>query len=184
MSALDTLAAPAGDLLSRIAPAALLAGVLVLSVHVGVQSRRLAELNRDIIDQDQQIRRSAAALAPAPGPPLVLAPAPGVAAATVGVLQRQAAAAGLQYVEVKITGQRPILPNRLLLSALLTGTADAPSLERFARWVGRGQAGVVLKRLVLTAPPQPSRSAGLATELTVLAAIDQPPPRPSTADGA
>jgi hypothetical protein len=152
---------------------ALVALTVVLAVRIGLQLRALDGLHNEIGYQEDLVRDYGGRGARPIGMALLSAPLPDLSAAALERLRRQAAQAGLTVTEATVAGRDPAGPNLQMVRLVLRGTADAPAVDRFARWVDANGRSVALRRLTLSAGtgPDGAPAAEFNAELTVLAAV-------------
>ncbi len=152
---------------------ALVALAAVLAVRIGLQLRALDGVHNEIRYQEDLVRDYGGRGARPIGVALLSAPLPDLPQATLDRLRRQAAEAGLSLSEASIAGRDPAGPNMQMVRVILHGTADAPAIDRFARWVDANGQSVALHRLTLKAGTGPDGGpvTDVFAEVTVLTAV-------------
>lgn len=150
----------------------LVALAVLLAVRVGLQLRTLDGLHDEIRYQEDLVRDYGGRGARPIGVALLSAPLPDLPAAVQARLRAQAAEAGLTVQGADIAGRDPAGPNMQMVRLVLSGTADAPAIDRFARWIDANGRSVALRRLALKAGsgPDGAPATEFTAELTVLAA--------------
>lgn len=155
-----------------VAAVALVAITVVLAVRVGLQLQGLHGLHNEIGYQEDLVRDYGGRGARPIGAALLSAPLPDLPNAALERMRRQAAEAGLTVLDANVVGRDPAGPNMQMVRLVLHGTADAPAVDRFARWIDANGRSVALRRLTLKASPGPDGAPAteFVAELTVLAA--------------
>jgi hypothetical protein len=146
---------------------------LALAVRIGLQLRVLDGLHDEIGYQEDLVRDYGGRGARPIGVALLSAPLPDLPPVALERVRRQAAVAGLTVTGAEVAGRGPAGPNMQMVRIILHGTADAPAVDRFARWVDANGQSVALRRIILKAGTgaDGAPATEVFAELTVLAAV-------------